>query len=65
MEKVTKKANVNGKINKINEEVDKKGFIKTYDEFLQTKEAKEYALSKEEEIYYSQFDPNQVDENKQ
>lgn len=31
----------------------KKGLVKTYDEFCKSKEAKEYALSEEEVIYYT------------
>ena len=41
------------KIQQLIEESKKKGLIKTYPEFLKTKEAKEYALVEEEVEYYT------------
>ena len=35
------------------ERAEKKGLVKTYDEFCDTKKAKDYAISKEDVIYYT------------
>ena len=44
---------LNEKASRLIEKSKKKGLIKTYDEFCETKEAEEYALSEDDVIYYT------------
>ena len=43
------------KFEKLIKELNGKGLIKTYDEFLKTEEAKEYALTEEVHYYTSKY----------
>ena len=45
--------NKKNKASSLVEKAKKKGLVKNYDEFIETKESEEYALSEEEIIYYT------------